>query len=133
MNNTTIRFFYWTSFALSVIIIPLNFGLGLIVMGIVILPALILHLTIGLSLNRIKNHNTLIIVSAVNLLTFALIRPDGVHALTDNGLSSLLGIFGIYAGYNYEYENYFSIASLILLILQVIVDLILLKIKKANE
>jgi hypothetical protein len=133
MNLTGIKIFYWVTFGLSVIILLLNFGLGLVAIGVVILPILVLHLAIGLGLNRIKNHNTLIAVSAINLFTFVLIRPDGVHAFTDSGLSAILEMFGIHAGYNYKNEDYFFIASLILLLIQVILDLRLRKIKRANE
>ncbi len=132
MSLGTIKTFYWTTFGLSVIILPLNIGLGLIALGLVILPILILHLTIGVGLNKIPNHKTSIILSASNLLIFALIRPDGVHAFTDNGLSSLLDIFGIYAGYDRKYENGFFVASLILLLVQVIMDVRLRKFARAN-
>jgi hypothetical protein len=121
MNLVTIKVFYWTTFGLSIIILPLNFGLGLVAMGLVILPLLILHLTIGLRVNRLENNIVSIFLSAVNLLLFALIRPDGVHAITDNGLSSALDIFGINAGYNRNYENHFFIGSFILLLVQVII------------
>jgi hypothetical protein len=133
MNLTGIKIFYWVTFVLSLIILPLNFGLGLVAIGVVILPILVLHLSIGLGLSKIKNHNTLIVISAINLLTFVLIRPDGVHAFTDSGLSAILEMFGIYARYNYKNEDYFFIASLILLLIQVILDLKLRKIKRANE
>jgi len=133
MSLKTIKIFYWTTFGLSVAIIALNFGLGLIALGVVILPVLILHLANGLSLNKIDNHKTAIILSASNLLIFALMRPDGVHAFTNSGLSSILDLFGINAGYNYKNEDYFLIASLILLLLQVIFDMRLRKLKRAND
>jgi hypothetical protein len=133
MNFTGIKIFYWVAFGLSAIILPLNFGLGLIAMGIVILPILVLHLSVGLGLNAIKNHDTLIVVSSINLLTFALVRPDGVHAFTDSGLSAILELFGIYSGYNYKNADYFFFASLILLFIQVVLDLRLRKIKRAKE
>jgi len=133
MNFTTIKIFYWTTFGLSLIILPLNFGLGLVAIGLVILPLLILHLAVGLGVNRLKNHIVSIILSAVNLLLFAFIRPDGVHAITDNGLSSALDIFGINAGYNRNYENHFFIGSLILLLIQAIMDIRLWKIAKSNK
>jgi hypothetical protein len=132
MSFKAIKTIYWTAFGLSIIILPLNIGLGLIGLGIVILPILILHLAIGLGLDRIENHKTSIILSALNLLLFALIRPDGVHAITDSGLSSLLDIFGVHAGYNHKYEDYFFVASLFLLFVQVIMDMRLRKLKKAS-
>lgn len=133
MNFTTIKVFYWTTFGLSIIILPLNFGLGLVAIGLVILPLLILHLAIGLTVNRLENHRISIILSALNLLIFALIRPDGVHAFTDNGLSSALDLVGINAGYNSNYENHFFIGSLILLLVQAIMDIRLWKVAKTNK
>jgi hypothetical protein len=133
MSFKVIKAFYWITFGFSIIIIPLNMGLGLIALGLIILPILFLHLAIGLNLNKIENYKTAIILSATNLLTFALIRPDGVHAFTDNGMSSVLNNFGINAGYNHKHEDYFFLASLILLLVQVIMDIRLRKFKRANE
>lgn len=133
MSFRGIKTFYWVTFGLSVIILALNFGLGLLVLGLLILPVLIIHLTIGLKLDKFENYKTSIILSAINLLAFALIRPDGIHTLTDNGLSSVLGIFGIFAGYNRKYENYFEIVSLVLLLIQAIMDLRLRKFDRANK
>ena len=123
------------TFALAVVVLPLNFGLGLIAFGLVILPVLVLHLAIGLALGHIKKHKILVIFSAINLLVFALIRPDGVHAFTDNGLSALLEIFDVHAGYDRRYENTFFVGSATLLLVQVIIDLRLrnLRMRNANE
>jgi hypothetical protein len=131
VNIKAIKNFYWITFGLSVIVLVLNFGLGLLGLGIIILPVLILHFTVELSLHRIKNSSLLIVISACNLLAFALIRPDGVHTTTDNGLSSLLDIFVISGGFDSSYENHYFIASLILLIVQIVFDLTL-KFKKAK-
>ena len=133
MSLKAIKAFYWTTFGLSVIILPLNFGLELITVGLVILPILILHLSVGVRLNKIENYKISIILSGANLLIFALIRPDGVHAFTDTGLSSILEIFGIYAGYDHEYEDYFFVGSLILLLFQGIMDIRLRKLARASE
>ena len=133
MNLKAIKKFYWTTFGLSLVILPLNIGLGIVVIGLVILPVLILHFIIGLNLSKIEHHISLIILSGINLLIFALIRPDGVHTFTDNGLSSALDIFGINAGYNREYENYFFVGSLILLIAQLIMEIRLIKLVKVNK
>src|SRR5688572_339193 len=133
MSLNTIKTFYWTTFGLSIIVLPLNFGLGLVVFGLVILPVIILHDIVGLNLSRIEHHKTLIILSGINLLIFALIRPDGVHTFTDNGLSSVLDIFGITAGYNRVYENYFFVGSLILLLVQLIMEIRLRKLVKVNK
>lgn len=132
MSLRTIKIFYWSTFGLSVIILPLNIGLGLIALGLMILPILILHLAIGIGLSKIQNHKASIILSASNLLIFVLIRPDGVHAFTDNGLSSFLDLFGIYAGYDHKYEGSFFVASLILMLVQVIMDIRLRKLVRAK-
>jgi hypothetical protein len=130
MRINSTKTIFWGTFGLVIIVLPLNFGLGLIALGLLILPILILHFTIGLSLNKIQNHKGAIIFSAINLLLFALLRPDGVHALTESGLSSLLSIFGINAGYSYKHENYFFYSSLILLLIQVVMDLRLRKLAR---
>ena len=133
MSLKTTRIFYWTTFALSVIILPLNIGLGLFATGIFILPVLILHVMIGFGLDVLKDHPRLIVLSPINLLVFVLIRPDGVHTLTDSGMSAVLRIFGIHAGYSYKYEDYFFFGSLILLGIQLIIDLRLRTIIRAGD
>lgn len=127
---TNLKIFHWATFCAAVIILPLNFGLGLIAMGLFTLPVLILHFIVALSLNRLHDRKALVILSGLNLFIFALVRPDGVHSFTDNGLSALLGIFGIHGGYSYKYENYFFYTSLVLLVLQVIIDLWLRKLSR---
>lgn len=127
---TNLKIFYWATFSAAVIILPLNFGLGLIGMGLFILPVLILHLIVALSLNKLHDRKALVTLSGLNLLIFALVRPDGVHSFTDNGLSALLEIFGIHGGYNSKYENYFFYTSLVLLVLQVIINLWLRKLSR---
>ena len=130
MTLKTAKVFYWTSFGLSVTILLLNFGLGLIAMRLVILPVLILHFAIGLGLDQIVDQKSAVILSAINLLLFALIRPEGVHAFTDNGLSSSLDFLGINAGYSYNYEDYFFIGGLVLLLVQAVMDIRLWKMAK---
>ena len=121
------RYLYWGTFALSVFVLQLNIGLGIIVMIWAIIPVLILHAIVGLRLNKIEQRKDLLTISSLNLLAFSLIRPDGVHAFTDNGLSSLLWIFGVDGGYNRGYENYFFWGSVVLLVGQVVIELILRK------
>lgn len=130
MHINSIKTVYWVAFGLSIIILFSNIGLGLIALGLVILPILILHVIIGLSLPKLQNHKLAIFLSAINLLTFALLRPDGVHSLSDNGLSSFLDLVGISAGYNRDYEDYFVYSSLLLLLVQVIADLRLRKLAR---
>jgi hypothetical protein len=133
MSFKAIKIFYWTTLGLSIVILPLNFGLGLIAIGLVILPILILHTAIGLNLSKLENYKNSLVFSGTNLLIFALIRPDGVHAFTDNGLSSILDLFGVYGGYNREYEDYFFFGSLSLLLIQAIADIRLRKLTRQTN
>ncbi len=121
---------FWIAFIFAIIILPLNFGLSLIAFGLLLLPILILHFAIGLNLNKIQDHKAAIIFSAINLLVFALIRPDGAHALNETGLSAVLDIFGIDAGHDRAYENHLFYSSLVLLLVQVIADLRLRKLPR---
>jgi hypothetical protein len=130
MRINSTKAIFWITYVLAIGILPLNFGLGIMTLGLVILPIMILHFIVGLNLDRVQTHKPAIIFSAMNLLVFALIRPDGAHAFTESGLSSALGIFGINAGYNYKYEDYFFYTSLIILLIQVITDLRLRKLAR---
>lgn len=125
-----IRIFYWIAFALTILTLLLNFGIGLVALAIIILPILVLHFLTGLSLVRLQNHRLLIFISASNLFLFALLRPDGVHTLNENGLSALLNEFNIHGGYNHRYENELTVVSLALLVIQAIIEIILFRIKK---
>ncbi|MCX2745623.1 hypothetical protein OO013_17205 [Mangrovivirga sp. M17] len=130
MSFKSINIIYWLTFLISIVILPLNFGLGLIAMSIIIVPVLIMHVSNGLKLKKIEKYKIAIFISTFNLLIFSLIRPDGVHAINENGLSSLLDVFHINAGYKREYENYFFIFSFILLLFQLIIELRLRKLVK---
>lgn len=124
------KIFYWSTFVLSVAALLLNVGLGLFALGIIILPVLALHFAVGLVIGRIRERRPLIIISAINLLVFALIRPDGVHTFTDTGLSSLLELVGIDLGYSDRHENLFTTLSLVLLVVQPGLDIWLRKLAK---
>jgi hypothetical protein len=130
MNIKRVKIYYWTTLALSIIILLLNFGLILFVLGlIIILPVILLHIVVGLRLDKIETHKNSVIVSATTLLIFSLIRPDGGHTLSDTGLSSVLKIFGIIWGYCYNYENYFFFISMLILLFQVIMEIRLIRLK----
>lgn len=116
MNYKGVKIYYWVTLALSIVILFLNFGIALMLFGLIILPVIVLHTVTGLRLNKIEPQKKSIIVSATTLLIFSLIRPDGVHTLHDTGLSSVLEIFGIFWGYCYNFENYFVLLSLIILL-----------------
>lgn len=131
MNFETTKVLFWATFALAIIVLAMNFGIGLIAFGLIILPVLTLHLAIGIRLSRLEGHGTAVVLSYLNLLAFALVRPDGVHTITDTGLSALLSTVGIHWGYNDRYESHFFYASVILLIVQVIMDLRLRKLIRA--
>lgn len=133
MSKKAIKIIYWVLFILSVLILPLNFGLGLVAFAVMLLPLMLLHGMIGVKIDSLENNKTLLMVSAICPLMFALLRPDGVHAITDNGLSSVLDLIGINAGFDRDYENQFSIASLAVLLLQLVVDLRLNQLRKRHE
>ena len=80
----------------------------------------VMQVAIGRGLNRLKDHLNTALFSVFNLLAFALVRPEGAHAITDNGLSALLRIFGIDWGYRTSYDSYIAVA---LAILQVVLQI----------
>ena len=129
MAFNIIRIFYWASFVLSIIILPLNFGLVLAALAILILPILIIHLKNGIWINQLRNHKLILVVAATNLLVFALIRPDGVHDINGIGFSALLDVFSINGGYNHEYFDLYFYGSLALLAFQLIINLIIWSIR----
>jgi hypothetical protein len=96
--------------------LALNVGLALIALAIFIVPILMLHTHIGLQLGRINRHRGWLYASAINLLIFALVRPDGVHVFKENGLSALLDFIGLNGGYDSNYESEFSVASQLLML-----------------
>jgi hypothetical protein len=125
VNKRTVQAYFWVTFLISLLALFLNGGLGLLVFGIVILAALIFHVVIGLKWKYSKNNNYLITLSATNLLLFALVRIDGVHTLTDSGLSALLDLIGLRGGYSRRYEELFMWSSLLLFISQIVIDIAL--------
>ncbi|NOS92968.1 MAG: hypothetical protein HOP30_13675 [Cyclobacteriaceae bacterium] len=114
---------YWILFCLSLAALILNFGLGLIGFGIFIFPMLILHISNGLRLSKLNDHKVAVILSVVNLFAFALLRPDGVHAMTGNGLSALLDLVGIDGGYNSADVNLYFGAACVLFFIQLVMDI----------
>jgi len=130
VNLKSIKVFYWVAFGLSVVILPQNFGLGLIALGIPIILILILHIGIGLNMDRLQNYQLSLVVSAVNLLLFVLIRPDGAHAFNETGLSASLEMMGIHLRISPKYEDLLFLISMVLLILQTVFDIRLLRISR---
>jgi hypothetical protein len=124
-----IKYYYWVTFGLSIVALLANVGIGLIALGIALVPTVILHVQNGLHLKRFGNHKKLILLSSTNLLIFALVRPDGVHSLDENGLSAVLDLFGVHSGYDSAYENHLTITALLLLALQLFLDLRLRKLR----
>jgi hypothetical protein len=132
MRFKIISTFYWTTFILSIIVIFLNLGLG-IIFGLLIIPILVIHYWNGSQLDKLKNHKKLIVFSALNLLVFSLVRPDGVHSFTTSRLSEVLDFFGIDDSGLDENEGYLFVASLLLLVAQGFADFELRKIRKEAE
>ncbi|MFN8887124.1 MAG: hypothetical protein ACK5WF_06670, partial [Cyclobacteriaceae bacterium] len=61
-------------------------------------------------------------------IVFALLRPDGAHAFTGTGLSALLDVVGINAGYSRNDENIYFGVSMALLFIQAVMDIRLRKV-----
>ena len=109
-------------------------GLVLLALGIVIVPLIISIARIGLNLNDLQNKKTSLWLLSTSLLAFVLIRPEGVHSINENGLSLILSLFGVNAGFNGEYINYYTTLSLVLLLVQIVLVFQLIKlIKTKNE
>jgi hypothetical protein len=124
-----VKIYYWLAFGLSIVALFTSIGIGLVALGIILLPTVILHMLNGMHLKRLGNHKKLILLSGTNLLIFALVRPDGVHVFNKNGLSALLDLIGIDAGYNSAYDNHLTIVAILLLALQIFFDLRLRKLR----
>ncbi len=92
-----------------------------------------LHLIIGKKLKQLKKYKWLIIISSLNLLLFALIRTDGVHVTSNIGFSVLSELLGFSGSFNRDYEYLYFYISLISLSIQLIIELILLKLSKNNK
>jgi len=137
MKEKKIEILYWGIFILSVFILLINFGIILISLELLLfLPALILHFILGLKLKKIndlKNGFIFIFVSSISLLLSALFRVDGAHTFSENGLSSFLSLFGLFAGFNEEYINQYFLISFISLAVMITTDIIILKKIKANK
>jgi hypothetical protein len=128
MSNKVIMY-YWITFLVSIFILILNTGLWLIVSGLIILPVIILHIIVGLRLNMFETYEKPMLISSTFLLIFALIRPDGVHSFNNSGLSSFLRLFGLSWGYSNRFEDYFFVSSIILLLLQLLIEITLIRLK----
>ncbi|NMM47745.1 hypothetical protein [Marinigracilibium pacificum] len=127
------KIIYWFLFLISVLILLVNFGIGLMAMSIIIIPVLGLHIYNGINLDKIKDYKIAVLASSVNFLLFVLIRPDGVHSLNENGLSSFLSLFHINFGYNKNLENFSFFTSIILLFTQLFIEIKLRRMVKRSE
>lgn len=130
MDSNKVKMYYWTTLSISIFILILNTGLWLIVLGLIILPVIILHIIVGLRLNMFENYEKPMLISSTSLLIFALIRPEGVHSFNDSGLSAFLKLFGLYWGFSSHFENHFFVSSIVLLLLQLIIEITLIRSKK---
>lgn len=130
MESNKVKIYYWTTLLISIFILILNTGLLLIVLGIIILPTIILHISVGLKQNIFEAYKTPMLISSTSFLTFALVRPDGVYSFNSSGLSSFLELFGLFWGYSEHYENHFLVSSIILLLFQLSIEITLIRFKK---
>jgi hypothetical protein len=133
MDSRTLKYLYWISFGLAVFVLLISVGIGLVAFALFVIPIIVFHIKLGLRIERVRNHHWLVIFSALNFLAFTLVRADGAHTISHTGLSALLDIVNINGGFNPRYENYYFAASLVLLVVQVIVDLKLLKSGKSHR
>lgn len=133
MRISKLMIFFWVTFIASIVILILSFGLILYVGGLLFLGMFFLHSYVGINLNKMEAKEHFVLISAINILIFSLIRIDGAHVISHNGLSSLLDLVDINWGYNSAYKNLFLGFSIILLIFQLLLDLALINSIKENE
>jgi hypothetical protein len=117
---------YWILFGIAIVALIASAGLFLMLSAVLVLPVLLVHLTIGFRLALLKRKVVLVLCSAINMLLFALVRPDGVHVINQSGLTELLDIIGVHFRIHSEYEGLFALLALILFVIQVVLELVLL-------
>lgn len=123
---------YWFSFLVSIFVLINSLGLMLMFFGIPILILLFYHIKVGLNLASLVGKSELLLLSSLNLLLFALIRNDGAHTLSTNGLNSLLQLFNRNWGYDRTYENAFMLSALASFIIQIYFEIRLVKALNRN-
>ena len=124
---TSLVYAYWILFGITIIALIASTGLFLILSAIVVLPVLMFHVAVGIRLKHLTSRVSLVVCSAINMLLFALVRPDGVHVINQSGLTELLDIIGIRFKYHGEHEELFLLLTLILFIAQAVLELVLFK------
>lgn len=117
---------YWILFGIAIVALIASAGLFLMLSAVLVLPVLLVHLTIGFRLALLKRKVVLVLCSAINMLLFALVRPDGVHVINQNGLTELLDLVGVHFRFRSEHEGLFTFLALILFVIQVVLELVLL-------
>jgi hypothetical protein len=127
MTHQITKVYYWTVLFVSICALFLSFGIGIMALGIIILPIIIYNIKIGVNLDFLHDKQITVFLASSNWLGFTLLRPDGVHTINKNGISSLLDVIDINGGYNSQYENYYFTFSLIMLALQIVINYRLLK------
>lgn len=135
MKSTHLFLIYWFSFIISVCILVLNFGVKLILLGIVYVALFVLHFDVGISLNRILKQYKLVLYSCFSFIVYTLVRSDGdgEHSSGYSGIGSLLSLFDLYWDDRVLLESLWYIEYLLLL-QQFILELIIIShIQKEKE
>ncbi|MGH1387279.1 hypothetical protein [Kordia sp.] len=128
-----IRIAYWIFFCISIAIMLLNIGLFFAVSLIILIPIVVLHASVGLKIQSLKKYTWLVVISFLNLLLLALIRPDGTHTTTNIGWSVLLDLLGYDGSFNRDFESYYFYGAIGLMLVQVLIDTSLWILIKRNK
>ena len=112
-------------FILTFVLLVSNIGIGLIALAIIIVPTAVIHFTIALRLECLRENKFLVVFSALNFFIFALIRPDGIHTFNKIGIETILDVLNISWHYSDRDMTILTFISILLLIIQLIVDVIL--------
>jgi len=123
---SAVVYIYWILFVIAVIALMSSIGLFLFVSALVLIPVLLLHLAVGIRLSFLHRRAILVFFSSLNLVSFALIRPDGVHAIDKNGLTELLDMIDVNLNFQEEVYHQFLIVSIVLLVIQLGLEVFLL-------
>ncbi len=124
--QSSLVYAYWIFFGIAIVALIASVGLFLMLSAVVVLPVLFVHLTVGFRLALLKRKVVLVLCSVINLLLFALVRPDGVHVINQSGLTELLDLVDVHFRFHSEHEGLFTFLALILFVIQVVLELVLL-------
>jgi hypothetical protein len=128
MNKTPVSFLFNFLSVGGTIVMAVSMGWLLVFLGILILPAVILHFVAGRkALKRHPQLNPHLLTSSLLFAIFALIRTDGDDVSSYSGFSSLLYHLGLRSGRDADPPGYMLTISIIILLIVIILDYLLLK------